>query len=213
MGWVKICFFVILGVWFLWQGSKTLSLMPQNDFKIAFWANVYSSLLITVMVAIFINYFTPLFKHPELIIVVKQNSFYSNKIKITQKPDGNYEASFRLAIKNIGSKTFRANGGYWHVYFPSAEKIETLNGAGGFIAQGENNHLRDLINLPVYPKSFLDFGPEYKLLIKKDALRKTSIRYFFETDYGYFPNSVRLDQKTGAVLFSDMGSIEFEQPD
>jgi hypothetical protein len=66
--------------------------------------------------------------------------------------------------------------------------------------------------LPVYPKSFLDFGPEYKFLIKKDAMEKASVRYFFETDYGYFPKSVKLNQKTGAVAFSDMGSIELEWP-
>jgi hypothetical protein len=191
----------------IWQ---FINFITQKDFLIAFWSSIFSAGVIAVIAAIIVNYFTPLFKYPELILVVKQKGFYNDKIEISQRPDGNYEASFRLAIKNIGNQTFKPNEGYWHVYFPNAEKMESLNGSDGFIAQGENNHLRDLINFPVYPKSFLDFGPEYKLVILKDAIRKTSVHYFFETNYGYFPKSVKLDQKTGAVAFSDMGYIELE---
>lgn len=192
--------------------NQFLNFITQKDFLIAFWSSIFSTGVIAVIVAICVTYFTPLFKYPKLILVVKQEGSYNDKIKIAQKPDGDYEASFRLAIKNIGSQTFKPNEGYWHVYFPNVEKIECLNGAGAFIAQGENNHLRDLIKLPVYPKSFLDFGPEYKFLIKKDVMGKPSIHYFFETDYGYFPKSVKLNQQTGAVAFSDMESIELEWP-
>lgn len=186
------------------------SFIMQKDFLIAFWSSIFSAGVIAVLAAWFVNIFTPLFKYPELTLVVKQEGFYNDKIKVSQRPDGDYEASFSLAIKNIGSQTFKPKEGYWHVYFPNAEKIETLNQSVGFVAQGEKSHLRDLINLPVYPKSFLDFGPEYKFLIKKSSLEKVGVYYFFETDYGYFPKTVKLNQKTGAVAFWDMGSIKLE---
>jgi hypothetical protein len=223
MGWAMLGLGVVFGVlsiWLILGGYYVLSpiinqfqsFITQKDFLIAFWSSVFSAILIAFMIAIFVNYFTPLFRHPELVLVVKQGGFYNDKLKITQRPDGDYEASFMLAIKNIGSKTLKASEGYWHVYFPNTDKIETLAGAQDFIAQGESNHLRDLINLPIYPKSFSDFGPEYKFIIKKDAVKKAAIYYFLATDYGYFPKTVKLDQKTGFVAFFDMGSIALEWP-
>lgn len=131
--------------------------------------------------------------------------------------NGDYEASFRLSIKNSGNKTFKANEGYWHVYFENSNEISYIGGAESFTTYGEKTHQRDIINLPIYPGSFLDIGPEYKYIFKKVGegpgnLNPKPIRYFFETDYGYFPKSVKMDPKTGAVLYNNMGSIFFEMP-
>jgi len=187
-----------------------LQFIGQPDFQIAFWSSIFSTGIIALITALYVNFFTPLFKTPELSLVVKQDGVYVNKIKISKREDGDYETSFRLAIKNGGNKTFKANHGYWHLYFPVTEKIEGFGDASPLVVPGENGHLRDVINLSVYPKSFLDFGPEYKLLIKKERIGSVSIRYFFETDYGYFPKTINLNQKTGLVLFTDMGLIELD---
>jgi len=181
----------------------------QRDFLISFWSSIFSTVFISLVVALMVNYYTPLFKYPKLILVVKQEGFYRDSIKISERADGDYEAQFTLAIKNRGNQTLRPNEGYWHVYFPDA-KAEAQKGAESFLAIKEDNHFRDLIRLPIYPKSFVDFGPEYKLLIKKDNINKARIRFFFATNYGYFPKSVKINQKTGAVAFSDMGSIQFD---
>lgn len=110
-----------------------------------------------------------------------------------------------MAIKNVGNQAFKASEGYWHVYFPNVGAMESSDGAAAFLALGETNHLRDLINLPIYSKAFLDFGPEYKFLVKKDIQGKVFVNYFFSTNYGYFPKTVKLNEKTGIVAFSDMG--------
>lgn len=36
------------------------------------------------------------------------------------------------------------------------------------------------------------------------------IRYFYSTDYGYFPRTVKLDQKSGYVESKTMGLLKFE---
>lgn len=191
--------------------NTVIDFVFQTDFQIAFWSNLLSDAGFAIILAILIKCFTSVFNHPELTMVVKQKGEYGDQIKIEKRKDGDYEASFMLAIKNRGNETFKANEGFWHLYFPNAEKIEILDGANT-IASGETNHLRDLINLPIYPKSFLDFGPEHRMIIKKELFEKISVHYFFSTNYGYFPKTVKLDQKTAFVPFSTMGKIEFIWP-
>jgi hypothetical protein len=186
--------------------------ISQKDFVISFWSSVLSTALVTVLIWLYLKIFTRLFRYPKLTLVIKQDGIYSQKIKITKTSNGDYEASFRLAIKNDGKETFESNKGYWHLFFLNAEKMETLKGADVFLVQGETNHLRDIISFPIYPKSFLDFGPEIKFQIKKQSQETVFAHYFFATDFGYFPKSISLNQESGQVEFSKMGLLELEWP-
>lgn len=133
----------------------------SRDFQIAFWSAILSSLIVTGLVAFIVYHYTDLLKTPKLTFVVKQGQFYSDKVVLFQGADGDYEASFRLSIKNSGSEVFKAEEGYWHIYFPNASGIENIGGSEAFHDSGQRTHLRDIINLPIYPNSFTDLGPEY----------------------------------------------------
>lgn len=180
----------------------------SREFQTSFWSGVLSALVVSVLIGFIVRHYTNIFKSPKLTLVVKQGAFYSNKVILSERPNGDYEASFRLSIKNNGSQTFKPGEGYWHVYFPNASGVENLEGSEMFSDPGQKTHLRDLIGLPIYQGSFTDFGPEYKLLIKRENVAQSGIRFFFETNYGYFPDDVKLNPETGAVLYEEMGLIE-----
>lgn len=176
----------------------------STDFLVAF----LSGMLVFIFSAMWVNHVTGVFKKPTLKMTVKQISFYRDSILLTKKEDGNYEASFSLAIKNNGNKPIKQGEGYWHVYIPNENNpLRVL---------GEDNHIRDTIKYTCYPGNFLDISDaQYIFPIKKedlDKVLKTGIPYFFETDYGYFPDTIKIDQKTGAIFFKDMGSISVELP-
>lgn len=180
--------------------------ISQNDFQVSFLSSLLSGITLSALVGLITYQFTNIFKRPKLSIVVKQGPFYRDEVIFTKRDDGDYEASFYLSIKNQGTQTVMPQEGYWHIYFPNALDVKPLEGPNLFSAQLEKSHLRDIINMPIFPSSFLDFGPEYKVHIPKDN-KDWDIRYFFETNYGYFPKSVKLNQKDGSVQYKDMGKI------
>ncbi len=175
----------------------------HGDFAISFWSSFLSSLVVAGLTALIVYLFTDIFKSPELKIVVKQNGFYRDTVLLTRKKNDTYEAVFHLAIKNEGNQSLKKDQGYWHVY------VNTLD-QGSISALGETNHQRDMITYPVYPKSFLDLNVEYRVSLKSDQIKDFKIPYFLATEYGYFPSTVKMDQRTGAILFKDMGSIGIE---
>lgn len=180
----------------------------SRDFQISFWSSIISSIVVSAIIGLVVYHFTTLFKTPKLTFVVKQGQFYSNKVVLLESANGDYEASFRLSVKNYGSEAFKSGEGYWHVYFPNASGVTNTGGTEVFQDSGQRTHFRDLINLPIYPDSFTDLGPEYKIYIKRENISKSGIRFFFQTNYGYFPKSVKIDSDTGAVKYEDMGYIE-----
>lgn len=190
--------------------NKILQFLSARDFLVAFISNSISGLLVLLLGAILTYQFTLLFKKPKLSMVVKQGKEYSDSVLLTEDGSGNYEASFRLAIKNSGRGTLGINEGYWHAYFPNPEKIESDEHSQLLLASYEPSHSRDLITAPIYPDSFLDIGPEYKVQIKKENYSKAQLRYFFETTYGFFPSTVKRDQRTGLVPHDSMGEIKLK---
>jgi hypothetical protein len=184
----------------------------SRDFQIAFWSTILSSLIVSGLIALAVYQYTDFFKTPKLTFVVKQGQFYSDKVILSERADGDYEASFRLSIKNYGSEVFKAGEGYWHIYFPNASRIENIGGSEIFHDPEQKTHLRNVVDLPIYPHSFTDLGPEYKLLIKRENISQSGIRFFFETSYGHFPNSIEMDPNTGAVAYEKMGLIEVVAP-
>lgn len=175
----------------------------QKDFQVSFWSNLLADVVLTFVIVVLIRRFTSFFKSPKLKFVIKQEGFYRDKILLSKKADGDYEASFILAIRNDGNQMIKANEGYWHTYISTTENILVS-------AVGEKNHQRDLIKFPVYAKSFLDLEIEYNFRLKKENLIGNKIPYFFSTDYGYFPKTVKMDPKTGKILFKHMAYLEFE---
>jgi len=111
-------------------------------------------------------------------MVIKQGKFYQDKIIIKLRADGDFETSFRIAIKNDGNATLKADGGYWHLYFPIASKIVPDGKAKKFITS-DLEHIRNPIDLPIFHKSFLSIGPEFKVLIKKEQVNNFKVYYFF----------------------------------
>lgn len=183
--------------------NVALEFMGQMSFQEAFWSNLLAGLVIALFATFWINRATDLFKKPKLKFVVKQDGCYRDTILLSKGEDGDFEASFRLAIKNEGNQTLRAREGYWHTYILETEVRSP------FSVLGESNHQRGLIEDAIYPQSFTDFGHEWRFKIPEDKLDSAYIPYFFATDYGYFPSMVRLDQGTGKILFSDMGKIGY----
>lgn len=181
--------------------------MGGSGFQEAFWSNLLAGLLLAFVASIWINRATDFFKKPQLRLVVKQNGYYRDTILLSKRDDGDYEASFRLAIRNDGNQTLQARQGYWQTFILETE------GRSPFSVLGEENHQRGLIEDAVYPKSFTDFGHEWKFKIKKDNLKSADVPFFFSTDYGYFPKSVRVEPRTGKVLFAHMGSVGYELPE
>ena len=140
-------------------------------------------------------------------MVIKQGTFYSDTIKWERAVDGQYETSFRIAIKNIGNKMLKPEEGYWHLYFPGAIEINHIGDADRFTSP-DKEHIRDLIRLPIFPNSFLDIGPEFKM--KTPNIATFPIHYFFATEYRNFPKSVRMNQETGEVPYNTMGTFPVE---
>lgn len=161
-----------------------------GSFFESFLSNLLSSGIIAIVFGIFIFQFTELTKKPVLSMVIKQGGVYSKEIKLTKLQDGNYETNFRIAIQNSGNKMLKPGEGYWHFYVPGSS---------------DRQRARDLINLPIFQKSFLDIDvQEFKFKILKEHLDKFKVYYFFETSYGYFPNTTILDQQTGVVKFENI---------
>lgn len=181
--------------------------LTQQDFAVSFWSNLLSTVLVSVVAALVVNRFTNIFKQPKLSLVVKQGGLYRNSVIVGKRADNKYEASFSLAINNTGNKAIETNEGSWHVYFPNASSTHMTG--DDYSSIGEPNHHRDYIRYPIFPKSFFDLGVEYKILIEEPNLTTIKIRYFFETIYGYFPSTVKLNPETGFVLFEDMEQIGF----
>lgn len=146
------------------------------------------------------------YRGPKLTLVIKQGKFYQNAIEISQREDGDFEASFRIAIKNFGRGVLKPGEGYWHLYFPSASDVEADPESKKFTSS-DMEHLRNPIDLVIFPGSFLDVGPEFKIFIKKDAMSNFKIYYFFETSAGYFPKKVKINSETGGVLYENMASV------
>jgi hypothetical protein len=190
----------------------------MDDFWVSFAANFLADLAIVVLVTVIAKDFYNLIlkPKPKLSFVVKQGPFYSDTIKLSRKEDGNYETSFNLVIKNSGNATLKSNEGYWHVFTPNADKLQYFNGAEGFAAAMEETHQRNSITSQIYPHSFLEVGLEYKYsFIKKEGeknFKPQPLYYFFQTDYGNFPSTAKIDKKDGKVLYKDMGVIHFELP-
>jgi hypothetical protein len=181
--------------------------MGESSFQEAFWSNLLAGLIIAFMASLWINRATDFFKKPNLRLVVKQNGYYRDSILLSKRADGDYEASFRLAMRNDGNHTLRAGEGYWNTFILETE------GKSPFSVLGEENHQRDLIRDAVYPQSFTDLGHEWKFKIQKEKLRDAEVPFFFSTDYGYFPQSVKMDSQTGKVQFLHMGKIGYELPE
>lgn len=190
---------VVLVVWVVQRQPR--------DFTVSFWSNFLSSAIVVILFGTFIDQFTELTKKPLLKMVVKQEKVYSDKITFTKAKDGNYEASFRIAINNYGSKMLKPGEGYWHFYLPGVSEVSPDKEAGRFLSS-DKDHLRELINLPLFPKSFLDIGPEFRIKVIKDNVNSFKAYYFFETNYGYFPRTVVLDSKSGLVEYKKMTEIE-----
>lgn len=187
-----------------WLIEEAIKHMGESSFQEAFWSNLLAGLLIALLASIWINRATDLFKRPKLRLVIKQNGYYRDSVLLSKRDDGDYEATFRLAIRNDGNQTIQAHQGYWHTYILESE------GLSPFSVLGEKNHQRGLIEDAVYPKSFTDFGHEWKFKIQKDNLKSADIPFFFSTAYGYFPKTVKINPKTGKILFANMGSIGYE---
>lgn len=185
--------------------QSTLGKVPfltQEDFLISFWSNFLSDILIALIVAFIINKFTDLFRKPNLKFVVKQGGIYKDKITISKNSEGDYEAvGVVFAIKNSGNQIIKAGEGYWHTYI----KSEISN----FSAAGESHHQRDVLRYNVYPQSFTDLEVSYNFLIKKEEEIR-SIPYFFQTDYGMFPKTMKMNQTNGTVILNKMGQLQFE---
>lgn len=176
-------------------------------FKISFWPNLLADLIVAIVFGLLLDQLTDLTKRLRLVMVIKQGPFYSDVIKWTKASDGNYETSFRIAIKNIGNKMMKPGEGYWHLYFPDVSEMSHFGGAEKFTSP-DKEHLRELINLPIFPSSFLDVGPEFKMKIDNPV--KFRSYYFFSTKYGYFPKTVRMDQKTGEISYNTMNSFPIQ---
>src|SRR3989344_4878159 len=170
-----------------------------------FLVSIVSSLLVSALIGAVVYQYTNLFKVPELSIVVKQDGFYRDMVLLSNGDNENYTAKFQFAVKNNGRKALKKEEGYWHIY-AQTEAPTKLD------APGENNHKRGLFEYPVYSGSFLDLDLVLNLNIKKAALGNYKINYFFETDYGYYPNGIVVDPKTGGVPVKDMGLLGFELP-
>lgn len=181
-----------------------LAFFGQSEFQMAFWSALLSSLIISLAAAVWLNRATDLLRKPRLRLVVKQDGFYRDSVLLSKRSDGDYEASFHLAIRNDGNQTLRPGQGYWHTYILETE------GKSPFSVAGEKNHQRDLIKDSIYSNSFTDIGHEWKFLIKKDKLKGSEIPYFFATDYGNFPKTVRMDSKTGIIPFKYMNQIGYQ---
>ena len=172
--------------------------------------NFLASLLSTLVAAVVI-YFTGrafgLFTspQPDLVMVAKQNSVYSDVITFTKQDDGSYTADFQLAIKNQGNLTLNANDGFWHTYVVTDASVTPLT------ATGEASHQRGVISYPIYPGYIVDIdGSQYHLVIKKDDVPSEGLPYFFATDYGFFPRSTHFNQKTGQVNKLTIGILRFK---
>jgi hypothetical protein len=185
--------------------ANIIKFLLSHDFQISFWSSILSGLIVSGIIGFIVYQYTNIFKLPELGFVVKQNGFYRNKILLTKNIKGGYEASFQFAIKNSGNKTIEPGEGYWHLYLDTTSNIV-------FSDPGEPNHKRDIIQAPIYPDSFFDLNLVYKLDIKKEDLDKKKIPYFFQTIYGNYPKSVKMNSDTGQVLFKDMNFIQYELP-
>ncbi len=189
----------------------------MNDFWDSFLANFLADLSVLLLISLLVK---PFYKNiikakPKLKFIIKQGPFYSGVVKLQKKENGDHEAIFRFAIKNLGEATFKPNEGYWHVYFPDADMVESIKGANGFESAMEPTHHRNIIDLPIHSGSVLDIGPEYRYIFKKESqgekeLKPKSIYYWFETDYGNFPSSAKVNSKDGSVNYKDMGIINFE---
>jgi len=177
----------------------------EHDFLVAFWSSILSGLIVSLLIGFIVYQYTNIFKSPKLSFVVKQNGFYRDTILLSEGRQGNYEATFQFAIKNSGNQTINAGEGYWHLYIKTDSP--TI-----FSAPGEQNHNRDLIQSQVYPGAYLDINFFYKLVVKKDDIGKAEIPYFFQTAYGNYPKTVKIDPKTGNVPWEDMDYIKFELP-
>ncbi|MBP6858309.1 MAG: hypothetical protein KBC33_00540 [Candidatus Pacebacteria bacterium] len=185
---------------------KILQFLTRDSFWEAFSSNLLAGLVVAFLVALWINRTTDLFKRPKLTLVVKQNGHYREKILLSNRLDGDFEASFYFAIRNDGNQVLRPFQGYWHTY------IHETEGRNQFSVSGEDNHQRGIISDAVYPSSYTDFGTEWKFKIPKDKLNSVDVPYFFATDYGYFPSSVKMDQGTGQIPYSTMGKVGYELP-
>lgn len=177
-------------------------------YSIDFWTNFLSSLISSALIALIsfyiINTFTPLFNRPDLKMIVKQDGIYRDTILLSENKNGDYEATFHFAIKNMGNKSIKSGEGYWHTY------IKDENSSSPFGAFGEKNHQRGSINGSIYPGSFFDLGVAWNFIIKKEDLPNAEVPYFFSTDYGYFPSIIKLDKTTGEVNKKDMYKIGYE---
>ena len=190
---------------FIKRLMEAVNFLSSHDFQISFWSSIFSGLIVSGVIGFIVYQYTNVFKSPELSFVAKQDGFYRNTILLTKNVSGNYEANFQFAIKNSGSKTIEAGKGYWHLY------VETTSSTI-FSDPGAPDHKRDIIQFPIYPNFFLDLPFIYKLDIKKEDVNKKEIPYFFQTIYGNYPDTVRMDLDTGKILFKDMGLIGFELP-
>lgn len=187
-----------------------LTYIQSQDFIENFWSNLASACVIAIFFGIFINQFTTIAKKPNLKMTIRQRGKCTNKIIFNLRDDGNYETSYRLAIQNSGNKVLKPQEGYWHYYLPGAIKTEIINNEDGKFLTMDEGHYRDYITLPIYPKSFLDINMEHRHIVPKERKDNFKAYYFFETDYGFFPSTVKMDPNSSEVEYEKMGEMEVE---
>ncbi|WP_193172999.1 hypothetical protein [Nisaea nitritireducens] len=182
----------------------------SKEFQISLWSAIFSSVIVSVFIALIVNYYTNFFKSPDITMLVKQGDEYSDKLMFVEAPNGKYEATFKFSIRNKGTQVLKPEEGYWHIYLPSGWRInvDEEKGVPSYIDPGAPNHLRELIRLPVYPNSFTDLGEYFTFSIEKVHFNSPEIHFFFETNYGFFPDRIKRDRKTGLIKFDDFGKIK-----
>ena len=174
-----------------------------HGFQDSFWPNFWADLIIAIIFGTLISEYTSLTKTPKLRMSIKQEGLCARNIKFSLNENGEYDASFNLAAHNSGNKMLKSQEGYWHIYFSNGVQVQMSGSETYELIDG--NHVRNIILLPIYPNSFLDIGPQFKIRVK--SLENFSVHYFFSTEYGYFPGTVRMNQETARVEYETMGKI------
>lgn len=187
--------------------TPIITFCSGHDFIVSFFSSLAAAVATSILLVLWGYFYTPWIvpPKPKLTMVVKQDGVYDSVIHFTRQEDGSYEAKFQLAINNTGNLSLKPGDGYWHVYV-------NTDVATQFDAPGERNHKRGLISYPIYAHYIVDLDAVYRLVIHNGETPADGIRYFFATDYGFFPDSTEFNQKDGQVRVSSIGIIKFVIP-
>jgi hypothetical protein len=183
---------------------------------LGFWGTFSAEFLAGVLVAAIAAIFIP--RYLNRLRLWKSNIFLcfydrTQECKLTVATDGNYEASFRLDIKN--STPFSLRDVYINMYIPSTFSVGVQDishddadvshniAPGGYL-------IKCTMKKPIFPGRYFHFPCEIKIKAERsifDAKSEEYIYYYFSTEMGVFPRGAEFVNEERSIYRSEFGKL------